>query len=254
MGRKKYQVGQNSGFFDYDSWATKQLQGNYNERKAILLWKAEQLARLIPAHIHFSTALEVGCAEGVVINKLKELLQIKRCFGSDICHVFLSFGETHYPAIKFIRNDGLNLPFGDKFIDLIVLSDIIEHISELDLLLKEIKRVAKYGLLKVPLDKYLWRKLVSEPLGRSFSVGFQHPDGHLHEFSKKSCEKVLKDGGFKILACNVVYRYLGKNELKKKNAILKIRWFLDNKLKQLFPRFAHRIFGGNLVVFFETGE
>ncbi|MBA7693566.1 hypothetical protein ES703_102152 [subsurface metagenome] len=41
--------------FNYDSWATKQLYNNYGERKAILLWKAEQLARLVPAHVHFST-------------------------------------------------------------------------------------------------------------------------------------------------------------------------------------------------------
>jgi len=254
MKLNKYQAEQNSTFCGYNSWATKQLQNNYDDRKAILLWKAERLARLVPPHIHFSTALEVGCAEGIVINRLRELLQIKECFGVDICQPFLSFGKENYPNIRFIQYNGLNLPFSDKSVDLIILSDIIEHISDLDSFSREVKRVARYGLLKVPLDKYLWRKLISEPLGRSYSIGPEHPDGHLHEFSKNSCEKMLKNMGFKILTSKVAYSYMGEDVHSKKNSILKVRWFLDTKLKQLFPRVAHVVFGGNLIVLFDTGK
>jgi ubiquinone/menaquinone biosynthesis C-methylase UbiE len=238
------------GKFDYDSWANNQLKDN--KRKSILLWKAEQLASLVPPNIHFENALEIGCAEGIVINRLRELLYIQKCYGIDVSHTFLSQGKAAYPKVEFTQVSGGKYPFSDKSMDLIVLSDIIEHIKDLRLFMKEIKRVGKMVLLKVPLDKYLWRKLVSEPLGRSFSVGSKHPDGHLHEFSKNSCEKMLKDMGFKILVSKVVYRYIGKNDYKKKHAILKPRWFLDTKLKQLFPRFAHAIFGGNLIVLLET--
>lgn len=248
MKLNKYQAERNSIFCGYDSWATKQLQNNYDERRLILLLKAEQLASLVPAHIHFATALEIGCAEGIIINRLRELLQIKRCFGIDICQTFLSFGKKHYPDIRFIQYNGLNLPFSDKSVDLIILSDIIEHISDLDSFLREVKRVARYGLLKVPLDKYLWRKLISEPLRRSHSVGFAHPDGHLHEFSKRSCKILLTKMEFKILTSKVVYQF-GKPTYKDKRGILKLRWYIDLKLKQLFPEFAHKIFGGNFIVF-----
>jgi len=254
MKTRIYQTENNPIFINYDSWATKQLQYNYDDRRAILLWKAERLARLVPAHIHFSTALEVGCAEGIVINRLRELLQIKECFGIDICQPFLSFGKENYPNIKFIQYSGSSLPFSDKSIDLIILSDIIEHISDLCSFFGEVKRVGRYALLKVPLDKYLWRKVISEPLGRSYSVGSEHPDGHLHEFSKNSCEKMLKNMGFKILTSKVAYSYMGKDAYNKKNSILKVRWFLDTKVKQLFPRVAHVVFGGNLIVLFDTGE
>ena len=57
MKTRIYQTENNPIFINYDSWATKQLQYNYDDRRAILLWKAERLARLVPAHIHFSTAL-----------------------------------------------------------------------------------------------------------------------------------------------------------------------------------------------------
>lgn len=238
--------------FNYDSWAAKQLQNNYGERKATLLWKAEQLARLIPAHTHFSTALEVGCAEGIVINHLRELVNIEKCFGTDICQTFLRFGKKHFPDIEFIHYDGLNFPFPDQFASLIILSDIIEHIDDLFSFFQEVKRVAKYGLLKVPLDEYLWRKLISKPLGRSPLSGFNHPDGHLHEFTEKSCKTLLIGIGFKILASKILYQEIGQPNYHTKSGILKARWYIDFKLKQLFPEFAHRIFGGNLIVFFHT--
>jgi len=225
------------------------------KRKTDLLFKAKKMAELIPEKLYFKNAVEIGCAEGTVINRLRDLLHIEKCYGIDVSDIFLSKGRTLYPEIEFIKASGLKIPFADKSVDLIILSDIIEHIEELKLFMKEIKRVGKVVLLKVPLDKYLWRKLISEPLGRSPSVSMEHPDGHLHEFSKNSCKKMLKNMGCRILASNIYYNYETiENNYRKKNFILKIRWFLDKKIKQLFPKFAHTIFGGNFVVFFETGK
>jgi len=238
--------------FDYDSWAADQLKDE--KRKSILLWKAEHLAKLVPPNFCFKNALEVGCAEGIVINRLRELLHVQKCYGIDVSHTFLSHGRAAYPEVEFIQVSGIKSPFADKSMDLIVLSDIIEHIEDLNSFMKEVKRVGKMVLLKVPLDKYLWRKLVSEPLGRSSVVGAGHPDGHLREFSKNSCEKMLKNMGCKILASKVVYCCIEENEYRKKHAILKFRWFLDTKLKQLFPGIAHAIWGGVLIVLFDTGD
>jgi len=187
-----------------------------------------------------------------VINRLRELLQIERCFGIDISQTFLSFGKKNYPNIKFIQYDKFILPFVDHSLDLIILSDIIEHIHDLSLFFKEVKRVAKYGLLKVPLDRYLWRKLVSEPLRRSPSVGSSHPDGHIHEFWKKSFEGMLKDAGFNILGSKVIYEEINQPNYHLTSGILKIRWYLDFKFKRLLPKLAHIIFGGQLFVFIST--
>jgi len=239
--------------FNYNVWAANQLKEK--ERESVLLCKAEKLADLVPPNFCFKNALEIGCAEGTVINRLRDLLHIEKCYGIDISHIFLSRGQAIYPEVEFIKLSGIKIPFADKSVDLIILSDIIEHIEDLKLFMKEVKRVGKMVLLKIPLDKYLWRKLVSEPLGRSVSVGTEHPDGHLHEFSKKSCEKILKNMGCKILVSNVYYIHtVAEDKCKKRHPILKIRWFLDNKLKQWFPNFAHIIFGGNFCCFFETGE
>jgi len=248
--QKRYRIEQNSVCFDYNSWANKQFKNDYDWRRTLLVWKAERLASLVPTGIHFPSALEIGAAEGIVIKRLGELLHIERCLAVDISQAFLSCGKRHYPNITFIHYNGSNLPIRDKSIDLIILSDIIEHISDLDSLFKEVRRVGKYALLKVPLDRYAWRKLVSAPLGRSFQVGPGHPDGHLHEFSKKSLERLLKKFGLEILNSKVVYRPISRSEdYRTKKGILKARWYLDSKLKQLFPQIAHKILGGDFIAF-----
>lgn len=228
------------GKFDYDSWANDQLKDK--ERKSILLWKVEQLASLVPPNIHFENALEIGCAEGIVINRLRKLLHIQKCYGIDVSRTFLSQGRAAYPEVEFIQVSGREYPFSDKSIDLIVLSDIIEHIKNLHSFMKEIKQIGKMVLLKVPLDKYLWRKLVSEPLGRSFSVGSKHPDGHLREFSKASCERMLKDMGFRILASKVVYCYIGENEYKK-TCHFKAQVVFGYQTKTAIPELCSRYMG-----------
>jgi predicted SAM-dependent methyltransferase len=235
----------------YNSWAKIQLGGDYDLRRSILLKKADHLADLVPSDINFATAVEIGCAEGIVINRLCGLLNIQSCYGIDIATPFLTFAKKLYPEIKFIKGSSLELPFPDKSIDLIVLSDIIEHMKDLALFMNEVKRVGKWILLRVPLDNYLWRKLISEPLERSPSVGPGHPDGHIHEFSKKSCIRMLKGKGFKIFASRVTYQYqyIKRPRYHEKAGILKLRWIVDYKLKQFFPSFAHKIFGGKLSVF-----
>ncbi len=232
--------------FEYDSWAEKQI--NDKKRSSTLVWKAQQMASLVPSGHVFESALEIGCAEGIVINKLHELLSIKKCYGVDISPIFLTIGKEKYPYIEFIQISGMKLPFANKSIDLIILSDIIEHIKNIDSFMAEVRRVGKRVLMKIPLDKYLWRKIISEPLGRSPRVGFEHPDGHLHEFSKRSVNKMLKVADFKISNSKVVYMD-EEEEYRRKEGLLKIRWFLDAQLKKNFPNIAHVFFGGDYVAF-----
>jgi ubiquinone/menaquinone biosynthesis C-methylase UbiE len=233
--------------FDYNAWAAEQALDK--ERRSQLVRKAEMLFDIIPAGAEFENALEIGCAEGIVINRLRELLHIKQCYGLDASTTFVELGRSLYPEIEFIHTSDINIPFPDSSIDLIVLSDIIEHIGNVDLFLAEVKRVGKAVLLKVPLDKYLWRKMISEPLGRSHSVGPKHPDGHLHEFSKKSCERIFKKMNFSVLNSKIIYL---PADYEEKKFPIRLRWLLDERVKEIMPNVAHKIFGGVLLTFFST--
>lgn len=238
--------------FDYGVWAGIQLKTNYKLRKETLVWKAEQMASLVPTNSGFRSALEVGCAEGIVINRLRNLMEIPRCYGIDFSEPLVDFGRKKYPEINFVLSDlNSSLPFATQSFDLIILSDIIEHINDLDKFFRELQRVGRWFLFKVPLDKYIWRKFFSEPFHRSPSVGINHPDGHLRELSKKRCERILVNNGFKILGYQVVYLPVDFTDYVCKKGLLKIRWYIDHKAKQIFPGVAHLFFGGNLIIFAE---
>lgn len=236
--------------FDYEPWAKKQIKDK--KRMSILLQKAEYLASLVPKNMYFERALEIGCAEGIVINKLKKLLKINKCYGIDISKIFLSLGRDLYPEIEFIESSGSQLPFPEKYFDLVILSDIIEHIKDIEDFMGEVWRIGKRMLLKVPLENYFWRKVISEPLKRSPKVGVDHPDGHVHEFTKRSCERLINEMGFNILSSKVYYDSLSIETYKGNNLFLKSRWLIDFTLKRYFPSIAHKIFGGNLLIFAEN--
>jgi hypothetical protein len=126
---------------------------------------------------------------------------------------------------------------------LIVLSDIIEHIENLDVFMSEVKRVRKTVLIKTPIDRFLWRTMITQPLGRSGKFGFSHPDSHVQQFLKKSLEKAIRRWGMAIIASKVVYRQI-YNWKEKKNMLLKTRWYIDSVVKKMFPRRAHIVFRG----------
>ena len=64
-----------------------------------------------------------------------------------------SFLETQYPGIKFVKADGLRLPFEDKSFDLAVSFAVIEHVgsnANQRAFIKELCRVGKRVCLTMP--------------------------------------------------------------------------------------------------------
>ncbi|HEY9783765.1 MAG TPA: class I SAM-dependent methyltransferase [Candidatus Obscuribacterales bacterium] len=64
-----------------------------------------------------------------------------------------SFLETQYPGLRFIKADGLELPFEDKSFDIAVSWAVIEHVGNRDnqrRFLKELCRVARRSCITTP--------------------------------------------------------------------------------------------------------
>lgn len=235
--------------FDYERYASRLLDGG--RRQEVLSWKADVLSAIVPAGYAFDSALEIGCAEGIVLARLGELLHIKRCVGLDVSETFLSYGRSLYPHIDFRLTRSKTLPFPDQSIDLIILSDIIEHVQDVSLFLQEVRRVGRYILVKLPMEQHWWRKYISLPLGRAPRTGRHHPDGHLHIFTRRSFLNVIQSMGFGVITNSVRY-YFNNFPYTFPNRLVKIRWTLDRFLKTHFPGWAHLVFGGMLFVFART--
>ncbi|MCK4835111.1 MAG: class I SAM-dependent methyltransferase [Candidatus Aminicenantes bacterium] len=126
----------------------------FNNSKGKILGK--RLKKIFAlAHIERGMkVLDIGCGRGELV--LNSALFKAHAWGVDssthaidICKNTLDFWENDYPWIKkygqFLNLDAGYLDFDDDFFDVIILSDIVEHLDKhhLKIILKQIKRVLK---------------------------------------------------------------------------------------------------------------
>ena len=101
--------------------------------------------------------LEIGCSGGPLLQRL-------RAAGyTDLTGIDVSEPAIELARVRGVPNvsvmDGANLAFADARFDLIIASDVLEHIEEEEKALREWTRVLKPGgrlLVFVPAHAYLW--------------------------------------------------------------------------------------------------
>ena len=137
---------------------------------------------MIPQNI--ASILEVGCGDGRVSKGIDGNFTL---IGTDI----RSSEINKFPGTKFI-SDISNLPIKDKKFDLILSTEVLEHLDNktFSQALGEISRVAKrYILITVPFEENLsvqWMKC-------SICAQIFHAWGHLRKFNSQNL-KELFDG------------------------------------------------------------
>ena len=125
-------------------------------------------------------ALEVGCGEGVIADKLH------RRFGSvvalDLADAGLRADWRQYPGPRFLHASAHELPFGDDQFEVVVAAEVLEHLADPQQGLEEMARVGRRHLvLSVP----------REPIFRSCNLvagryvrDLGNTPGHLNHWSK----------------------------------------------------------------------
>lgn len=139
-----------------------------------------------------SVILDIGCDTGYLLKTIRELNYSCKCYGIDKDQSVLQPIENcviqHANAKK--------LPFPNEYFDLVFVLDVLEHIREYDIAVKEIKRILKpngYAILSGPTEswfykfcRFLWLQVIS------------YPQSHLH--TVYDIEKGFELNGFKLMA------------------------------------------------------
>lgn len=95
------------------------------------------------------TLLDAACGTGHYYEAMKRLLKgkkVKYC-GSDYSKYMIQLAQSKYPDAEFFVQDLCNLPFEYKVYDVVMLSGVIEHVSDWELVLRNSSKLANKYLI-----------------------------------------------------------------------------------------------------------
>jgi SAM-dependent methyltransferase len=164
----------------------------------------DQLRSLYEAHVGpDDRCLDVGCGDG-----RKSGLWLVEHAGS---YVGVDVSEVAVDAARRLGLDGrriddaAELPFADGSFDVVVCTEVLEHLFAPQIAVAELRRVLRPGgtlIVTVPNVAY-WRKRLElsllgrwDPLGDALSVAQPWRDPHMRFFTRPALRRLLVLSGF----------------------------------------------------------
>lgn len=131
--------------------------GNYwfRARNALLAWA---LRKYFP---HARSFLEIGCGTGYVLAGIAAAMPQLALHASEISSGGLPYAAQRAPRAELFQMDARAIPFTDHF-DVIGAFDVLEHIGDDVLVLREAHRALKRGgglMATVPQHAFLWSQV-----------------------------------------------------------------------------------------------
>jgi len=110
--------------------------------------------------------LDYGCGSGFIVGQLQAR-------GYDACGTDISREAVEYGTSQGIKNlyptNGVEVDFSDGSFDLILAMDVVEHINEDNLVIKEFERLLKpNGRLIITVPAYQWMWGVQDEVSHHF--------------------------------------------------------------------------------------
>ena len=109
--------------------------------------RLEEIVGLIPQGKNLKI-LDAGCGEGQLLLKIARL-RGGELYGADITEVALESAKERVAGAHFSLQDLGNLKYEDNFFDVVVCTEVIEHISRYRETIAQLKRVLKKGGLLI---------------------------------------------------------------------------------------------------------
>ncbi len=136
--------------------------------------------------------LDIGTNKGYLLEVAQELGF--NCYGLDVSNYAVSFAKKKFPNTIF-NGTLAQAKYEDATFDVIALTDLIEHISDINSLFKEITRVLKPGGLIFIITPQV-DSLTCKILKKNW---FQYKFEHVIYFNRKSINFLFEKFGLKIL-------------------------------------------------------
>jgi 2-polyprenyl-3-methyl-5-hydroxy-6-metoxy-1,4-benzoquinol methylase len=142
-----------------------------------------------------NSLLDVGCGEGVLVQRWAKLLVGARVVGVDLEEASLQDGWSARtaPNLEFRVGHAEHLPFADGEFDLVSAVEVLEHLPDPRHALAEMRRCAQRHLLVSVPREPLWRAL--NMLRGAYWTALGNTPGHLNHWSRDGFVRLLADHG-----------------------------------------------------------
>jgi 2-polyprenyl-3-methyl-5-hydroxy-6-metoxy-1,4-benzoquinol methylase len=145
-----------------------------------------------------SSVLDIGCGIGALAYDIAAKIKGSKVTGIDIENKNIENAIRKYKSgnLEFIHGDALKeLP--DKKYDILVLSNVLEHIKKRVEFLRVLKKKykPKIFLIRVPIFERDWKV----PLKKELGVEYRLDDGHFIEYRIEEFFEEMRRSGLKII-------------------------------------------------------
>jgi len=134
--------------------------------------------------------LDIGCGNGDLSYNLAQ--KAKKVLGIDILGEGINKAKAAYKRdnLQFITGNAVDYDFGAQF-DVIVLSNVLEHIEDRVEFLIKIKGLAPKILIRVPMLNRDWLTLYKKELG----IEYKLDASHFIEYTAETLKEELRQAG-----------------------------------------------------------
>lgn len=191
----------------------------YVERRSLTSWNAQQIGlearefkvpnmlSVLPADFNFESVIEIGCATGEVLSALPDKspcgtpIQKK---GFDISPKNIAAARVRYPHIEFHDTD---FEKSSATADLVVLSDIIEHVPDDVDFLSRASALGELTVINLPLEDN-WTN-------RNREYGINDSSGHLRAYTLDDAFQLLNDAQTELLGWQRLWKHETEYDLNR---------------------------------------
>lgn len=140
--------------------------------------------------LNISSILDVGCGEGFTLATLKKEGIGKKLEGVDYVENALEIGKKLYPDLVLKKGDIYRLQYKADSFDLVLCTEVLEHLAEPEKGLRELVRVSKkYALVTVPNEPWFTFQRIAR--GKNLLKLGAHPE-HIQWWTAGSFEAFVK--------------------------------------------------------------
>jgi len=138
------------------------------------------------------TLVDIGCGEGITLEKMHRLFHDRKVLGVDILSENIDICRRHGCRVE--QGDVYDLPLLSESVDFVLLMEVIEHLEHPETAAQEIHRVLVPGgrlVIVFPNDRFF-------KIARILTLRFHeaaHDPGHIRQWAPHEMREFLKRKG-----------------------------------------------------------